>query len=202
VQVGADGTFTSPIVVPTYVGAGESWVFVAVLADAKVTAAPILITAAASNPTAVPAPPNNGVNVPVNGQFTRTNMYLIALEDNGQSGEMIGCNDSVIPVIVDIEPTVAPLTAVLNRMLGLNDQFYGESGLYNAFYQSDLSVQGINIVNRQAVINLTGTLQLGGTCDGPRVRAQLEKTALQYGTVDSVAISINGQSLDSILSGQ
>jgi hypothetical protein len=127
---------------------------------------------------------------------------LLALEDNGQSGEMIGCNDSVIPVVVDIEPTVAPLTAALNELLSLGEQYYGQSGLYNALYQSNLNVQGVDIDNREAIIHLTGNLQLGGACDNPRVLAQLEQTALQYATVDSVSITVNGQPLESLLSGQ
>ncbi len=151
--------------------------------------------------TATPTPAS-AVNEPGDGKFTRTQIFLIALEDNGQSGEMIGCGDSVLPVEVAIEPTVAPLTAALNKLLGLNEQFYGQSGLYNAFYQSDLSVEGIDIDQGTAVIHLTGTLQLSGACDNPRAQAQLEQTALQYNTVDAVSITINGEPLASILSGQ
>jgi hypothetical protein len=36
---------------------------------------------------------------------------------------------------------------------------------------------------------------VGGVCDEPRVRAQLEETALQFVTVDSVSIFVNGQPL-------
>jgi hypothetical protein len=197
-QSEADGRFSTQIAVPTYVEPGEQWLFVAEVENAKVIADPILI-ASASTPT--PAS-DAGVNEPVNGQFTRTYIFLIALEDNGQSGEMIGCNDSVIPVVVDIEPTVAPLTAALNELLSLGEQYYGQSGLYNALYQSNLNVQGVDIDNREAIIHLTGNLQLGGACDNPRVLAQLEETALQYATVDSVSITVNGQPLESLLSGQ
>lgn len=144
----------------------------------------------------------NGVNEPVNGEFTRTYIYLIALEDAGQSGEMIGCNDSVVPVVVEIEPTIAPLTAALETLLSIKEQYYGQSGLYNALYQSDLSVEGVDIDNSQAIIHLTGNLQVGGACDSPRVQAQLEQTALQYETVDSVMITVNGEPLESLLSGQ
>jgi len=197
-QAGADGRFSTQITVPTYVESGEQWLFVAEVENAKVIADPILITSAS---TSTPAS-DTGVNEPVNGQFSRTYIFLIALEDNGQSGEMIGCNDSVIPVVVDIEPTVAPLTAALNELLGLGEQYYGQSGLYNALYQSNLSVQGVDIDNREAIIHLTGNLQPGGACDNPRVLSQLEETAVQYATVDSVSITVNGQPLESLLSGQ
>ncbi len=127
--------------------------------------------------------------------FTRTNIYLVALEDAGQSGLEIGCGDSVIPVEVQFEPTVAPLTAALGELFALNERFYGQSGLYNALYRSDLAVERIDIVNGVASLYLTGQLQVGGVCDEPRVRAQLEETALQYYTVSEVRIYINGEPL-------
>ena len=132
-----------------------------------------------------------------NGQnlFTRTNIYLMALDDSGQSGMEIGCGDSVIPVEVTIEPTIAPLTAALNTLFGLDERFYGQSGLYNALYRSDLTVDRITITKGIATIYLTGQLQVGGVCDEPRVRAQLEETALQYYTVDEVQIFVNGEPL-------
>ncbi len=197
-QVDGNGRFTTQIAVPDYVTPGEEWVFVADVNNGKVIADPILIVGD-DGATAVPA---SGVNEPVNGQFTRTNIFLIALEDAGQSGDMIGCNDSVIPVAVEIEPTIAPLTAALETLLSLDEQYYGQSGLYNALYQSALQVEGVNIDNGKAVIHLTGDLQLGGVCDNPRVQAQLEQTARQYETVNAVAITVNGVPLESLLSGQ
>ena len=153
-------------------------------------------------PTLTPVPGDAGVNVPVNGLFTRTYIHLIALEDAGASGPAIGCGDSVIPVIVDIEPTVGVMTAAFNRLLSIKDQFYGESGLYNALYQSSLTLSGINIVNGVATVSLSGQLVLGGTCDAPRVQAQLEQTALQYSTVSAVNVLVNGIPLAEALSQQ
>ena len=132
-QAGADGRFTTEVTIPTYVEAGQQWVFVAVANNATVVANPILIE---ESDEIVSPPVEEGVNKPVNGLIGRTYMYLIAIEDGGQSGPQIGCNDSVIPVVIDIEPTIAPLTAAINRLLSLDEQYYGESGLYNALYQS------------------------------------------------------------------
>lgn len=141
-------------------------------------------------------------NVPVEGRFTQTGIYLIALEDAGDRGQLIGCDDSVVPVTVDIEPTQAPLTAALNRLLSIDEAFYGQTELYNALSRSDLSLQDVNILDGRATITLAGELLLGGTCDAPRVQAQLEQTALQYRTVDEVSILLNGQPLEDALSGQ
>lgn len=194
-QAGSDGDFTVEVQVPAYAESAESWVFVAQVDNGKVIADPIAINAAGQAPAA-------GVNEAVDGLFRRTNIHLIALGDNGQSGPLIGCQDSAVPVVVEIEPTVAPMTAAIRLLLAEKDQFYGQSGLYNVFYQSDLRLDGINLVDGQATIALSGSLTLSGVCDNPRVLAQLEQTALQYSTVDSVDITLNGRPLETVLSGQ
>ncbi|MFN2222305.1 MAG: GerMN domain-containing protein [Candidatus Promineifilaceae bacterium] len=193
-QAGADGRFTAQVQVPEYAEIGQAWVFVAEVDGGKVIAEPLAIVAAEQTPEA-------GVNQAVDGLFRRTNIFLIAIGDNGQGGPLIGCQDSAVPVVVEIEPTVAPMTAAIQRLLAIDSQFYGQSGLYNVFYQSDLQLEGINLVDGQATIALSGTLTLGGACDNPRVLAQLQQTALQYSTVDSAVITLNGQPLESVLQG-
>jgi hypothetical protein len=127
-------------------------------------------------------------------------IYLVAIGDNGVSGEMIGCGDSLVPVEVAIEPTVAVLRAALTALLNLAPEMtYGESGLYNALYQSDLHIESIDIVDRQAILRLTGTLVSGGECDIPRIEAQLSAIALQFSTIDTVTIYINGTLLQDVL---
>lgn len=133
------------------------------------------------------------------GPFTRSQIYLVALEDAGRSGQEIGCGDSLIPVTVTFEPTVAPLTAALGELFDIDSRTYGQSGLYNALYQSDLTVEGIDIVDGEALIALTGTLQTGGICDTPRIIEQIKQTALQYSTIDRVSVSINGTLLEDLL---
>jgi hypothetical protein len=126
---------------------------------------------------------------------------LIALEDNGVSGPAVGCGDSVVSVERSIAPTQAPLRAALNELLAIREQYYGLSGLYNALYQADLTVDNVTIdSNGLATIHLSGTLMLGGVCDGPRVQAQLEYTALQFSTVRSVQIFVNDVPLADLLS--
>jgi hypothetical protein len=194
IQSGADGRFTTQAAVPANAAPGEQWVFGATVNNATVLSTPILIQQPGQPDTGDGVGvPENGVNAPVNGLFQRTYIYLIALEDGGQ----VGCGDSVVPVVIDIEPTVAPMTAAYTRLLSIKDQFYGESGLYNTLYQSNLTLAGINIVNREAIVSLTGTLTLAGECDDPRYKAQLVQVALQYSTVDRVTIWLNGQVLTS-----
>jgi len=127
-------------------------------------------------------------------------IFLILLEDNGKTGKLIGCGDSVVPISVFIPRTQGVLRAAMEKMLSAKQQFYGETGYYNALYQSNLQVDSVTIEQGKAIVRLTGTMTLGGTCDAPRVEAQLEETALQFSTVTSVQILINGQPLEDVLS--
>lgn len=137
-----------------------------------------------------PQPPAPAGTMPVN-------IYMI-----GMGGGSVGCGDQVVPVRQDVPKTTAPLTAALNSLLSQKSQYYGESGLYNALYQSNLSIGSITRSGSDWTIRLNGKLQLGGVCDNPRVKAQLEQTALQFATVQSVKYYINGQPLDTLLSGR
>jgi hypothetical protein len=127
-------------------------------------------------------------------------IVLIELEDNGQSGPLVGCGDSAIPINVTVPPTQGVLRAALEKLLSAKQQFYGESGYYNALYQSDLEMASVRIEQGKAIIHLTGTIMLGGTCDAPRVEAQIEQTALQFSTVSEVAVFVNDVPLEEVLS--
>lgn len=188
----ADGRAETQITIPDFVDPEDRWVIVVTAEDL-----PVQAVSDEFDVTGRPTPSPPGGNL-----FTRTNIYLIAVGDEGQNGKEIGCGDSVISVEVEIEPTIAPLTAALEELLAIDTRLYGQSGLYNALYQSDLTLESVNIVNSTAVIRLTGTLTLGGVCDEPRVEAQLKETALQYTTVDQVSVFINGTPLDEVLGGE
>lgn len=151
------------------------------------------------NPDRIPA--GQRISIPGGSQppatTQRVNIYMIGLESGS-----VGCGDEVVAVRRDIQKTRAPLTAALNLQLAQKSPYYGESGLYNALYQSNLRIGSISRNGTAWTIRLTGSLVLGGTCDGPRVKAQLEQTALQFSTVKSVRYYVNGQPLESLLSGQ
>ncbi len=183
------GRVDTSMTIPAFVEPEDQWVIVVATQDhaTKAISSVLQVTGeAAATATAGPS-------------ISRTQIYLIAVGDDGQAGKEIGCDDSVVPVEIEIEPTIAPLTAALERLLSIETREYGQSGLYNALYRSDLSVEGINIVAGEARVALSGTLNLGGVCDNPRVKAQLSETALQYATVDRVSITINGTPLDDLL---
>ena len=127
-------------------------------------------------------------------------IYLIALDDNGISGKLIGCNDSVVPVEIMVDPGADALRAALDTLLGLKDQYYGQSGLYNALYQSNLQVDKIEIEPNELKVELVGTVMLGGECDNPRFGAQLTETVAQFAEGRQVKIEINDESLYDVLS--
>lgn len=142
----------------------------------------------------------NIVEPPENKTTEQVKIYLIAIDDQGKSDKKIGCGDSVVGVTKKITETDAPLRTALNELLSIKKQYYGESGLYNSLYQSSLTIDQVTITNSIADIRLSGQLLLGGVCDNPRVKAQLENTALQFPTVKSTSIFINNKPLDEVLS--
>jgi hypothetical protein len=147
------------------------------------------------------APPVTETTSVLNPTPQTVQIFLIALEDNGQSGDLVGCGDSAVPVKVQIPATKGVLKAALEELFSLKGRTYGESGLYNALYQSELRVDRVSIdAQGKAQVYLTGTLTLGGECDDPRVEAQINQTALQFSTVKEVSVFVNGQALQDALS--
>jgi hypothetical protein len=161
---------------------------------------PTLAMPTATQPQQVP--PTSAPPTSTTATEQMIKIVLIELEGNGQSGPLVGCGDSAIPINVTIPPTQGVLRAALEKLFSAKQQFYGESGYYNALYQSDLQVASVKIEQGKAIIHLTGTVMLGGTCDAPRVEAQIEQTALQFSTVSDVAVFINDVTLEEVLSSR
>jgi len=63
-------------------------------------------------------------------------------------------------------------------------------------------VEGIDLVGDTAIVRLVGAFQIGGVCDEPRVRAQVESTVLQFSAVRQTVIFVNGVRLEDLLGGQ
>jgi hypothetical protein len=143
--------------------------------------------------TLIPAATNTG-----SGQILK--IFLVAIDDNGKSGPLIGCGDSLIAVDVQVPQTVAVLRAALNKLLAIKSSTYGQSGLYSALYQSNMEIENLFIQDGVAYIYLAGELLQGGTCDSPRIEEQLKATALQFSTVQDVKIFINDKPLEAVLS--
>ncbi len=169
---------------------------------------PLIVSPTPTNTVPVPTLPQPTIPAPTSTSAVPTKtpgpqlveIFLIGIDDNGQGGKLVGCGDSAIPVQVEIAPTQGVLRAALEKLLSIKDQFYGQSGLYDSLFQSNLQVQSVTIDNGVATVQLSGTMQLAGECDNPRVEAQLVNTVLQFPTVTSVEIFINGKTLQEALS--
>jgi hypothetical protein len=133
-------------------------------------------------------------------------VYLAAPEGGPGPIGPIGCGNYLVPVVRgDIPPTETQrqIAYALTDLFSIKDQFYGQSGLYDALYQSNLAVQSVEIDGTgHATVNLTGSYLLGGECDDPLFRAQIEYTAQQFPGVSSVSVFINGAPIENILSGR
>ena len=163
---------------------------------ATTTLPPVVLTPTSVAETATPqgSPPGNQMVV-----------YLIAPEGGPGPIGPIGCGDYLVPVgRGDLPPTTTDrqIAYALLGLFSIREQFYGQSGLYNPLYRSNLGVQSVTIdANGHATISLSGDLVLGGECDSPRVQAQIEETALQFAITD-VTVLLNGQPLADVLSGR
>lgn len=156
---------------------------------------------APTQPPATKAPTKAATQAPTSAPSSKEAMiFMIAIGDNGAAGKKIGCDDSAVGVIVALDDPAAPLRSVMEQLLGVQSQYYGESGLYNTLFRSDLQLKSVTIKDGAADIYLTGSLTLGGVCDNPRVKAQFEETALQFSTVSRVNVYINNKNLLDLLS--
>ena len=131
---------------------------------------------------------------------TEVKLFFVLLNNQGESTASFGCGDSIVPVVREVAPTTMPLTAALTQLLSIKSQYYGQSGLYNSLYQSNLRLLHANVAQGIASVYLVGTLKLGGVCDDPRVEMQLTKTVLQFPTVKEAKIFINNIPLHEALS--
>jgi hypothetical protein len=192
-----------PFTTPTFFSPASATPIFTLTPPRVVTASlPPTATFTPEPPTSTPVPPTATLAPTATETLSNytVNLYLIALDDGGKAGTEIGCNDSLVPITVNIEPTTAVLRAALEKLLSIKSRTYGSSGLYNSLYQSNLSIESVGVQNGEAVLRLTGELVLSGVCDNSRVKAQLEEIALQFTTVNSVSVILNGEPLDEVLS--
>jgi hypothetical protein len=154
----------------------------------------IPLTALPDLPTA-PVPPPTAAAPPLTFQ-----LYLIALEDGGASGPLVGCGDSLIAVPQPLPPDAIPFPTALDALLTTPSN---PPRAYNALAQSALALESIDMTPAGVQqIRLTGELRLGGVCDNPRAQAQLEATANQFANGVPIEILLNGVPLSAALSEQ
>jgi hypothetical protein len=128
---------------------------------------------------------------------TTIKVFVIAVDDNGERGEKIGCGDSVLPITRKVDASKGHIRAALNALFSIGDQLPDD--FYNSLKQSSLSVDRIVLekgVSKTARVYLKGNLSIGGSCDSPRVEAQLRRTITQFPSVNKAKIFLNGAPLE------
>lgn len=178
--------------------------------SASVTASPTVTappsstppSSAAASPTATatetPTPEPTFTGFPE--QVAPLTVYYVAVGDNGISGPKIGCGDSLIATTTapvrftdQVGPSIGALLANKSRNIGM-------SGLVNVLYQSNLTYLGGELDGSTITIWLSGQFMLGGVCDIPRAKAQLEYTAMAASAATSAQVFVNGRPIDEVLS--
>jgi hypothetical protein len=121
-------------------------------------------------------------------------VYLVAVNDNGKKGIKIGCDDSLVAIQRKIKPTVAPLKAALEELLSIPHEYSKELGNY--WWGKNLKLKSVVINEGVATIHITGEgPYVGGICDEPRITEQIENTAMQFSSVNSVKVFVNDKPL-------
>ena len=117
--------------------------------------------------------------------------YFVLVDDGGRHGVRFGCNDSLVGAAGAGNTGDGRLKAAINALLGAEQP----ENLYNALGSSRLKFLSGSFDGTTVTVYLSGTLNPGGTCDTPRVEAQLTQTALEAVGAVKAAIYINGESL-------
>ncbi|REE04902.1 GerMN domain-containing protein [Citricoccus nitrophenolicus] len=135
---------------------------------------------------------------------TEATVYWVAM-DNLEGIEFPGCGDS------SLMESTAPVSGVgdvgdpsfveagLQVLLDQSEYEVG-SGLTNSLYQSELEVTEVSISGDTVTVDLTGTPISSGTCDDPRIIAQLENTALANAGVYAAQILLDGTPIQEAMS--
>ncbi len=98
----------------------------------------------------------------------------------------------------EVQYSEMPLTAALRELFSKKDIWMpGELAPGNFIAsQDELFFDKVVIENGVAKIYILGKVKLAGVCDDPRLRIQLEETALQFPTVQKVEFYLNGKKTD------
>ena len=132
---------------------------------------------------------------------SKVQVYVIALHDRGTQGRAAGCGDSVVPVDVDLPAPQPALEGALSALLTLQDGA-GNKDLYNALAHSPLKIDRIDRTGPEVRVYLSGYVELGGDCDGPRIVSQLTETALQFHDLQHAQFFLDGKPLQGLLPGK
>lgn len=119
------------------------------------------------------------------------------LFDMPTSGTKRGC-DNVVFIEREVGRSRAVLNATLTELFNYSENLGFLPGNF-LVTQKDLFFDKAIIEGGVAKVYLIGEIgPLGGVCDSPRINIQIEEAALQFNTVNSVEIYLNGEIFEMI----
>ena len=112
------------------------------------------------------------------------------------------CGDEIVWITAEVSATPAPLKATLNEMFNpTRDLGFSPGELGNiAAKQENLIFDGVLIADGVAIVSLSGEVSVDEDsevedCETSRLILQIQEAALQFDTVNSVQIFLNGDLL-------
>ncbi|MCX6734244.1 MAG: hypothetical protein NTX63_05570 [Candidatus Peregrinibacteria bacterium] len=147
----------------------------------------ISLTGCGQNPVPAPAPTqsqNTTTPPAATAQTNQTTVYMIKPDDNGASANSVkvGCGDSAVPVTTttisqyDAANPVASINAAILVIINMTANQFQAQNLQNPLASQQVTIQSVDQSGTQLVVHLDGQFSFGGTCEMPRVRAQIEET--------------------------
>lgn len=124
--------------------------------------------------------------------------YYVLLDDGGSGGVRFGCNDSLVGTRHAIPGAAEPLPTAMRALL--DGSAAPADGLYNSLSASTLEFLAGSFDGTTVTAYLAGTIRPGGTCDIPRIEAQLTQTAVSSVGAIRAEIYVNGVGLTEALS--
>lgn len=133
---------------------------------------------------------------------TKAQIFFILRNDNGASGELVGCGDTLAGQ--DLATTLENTTMeeAVTAQLAVKDETVTVNGqqLYNPLSRCDLTVNSIQEDDKGTVtMDLSGTVVGGSICDQIRMRTQLASCIWQYDGVKDVEITLDGVDFQTVL---
>lgn len=185
------GCFGGPAEAPATTGTSNSG---APSSSAPATTTPSTTQAPAQSPSET---------APATSPSTTTSaltIFYVALNDQGKSGPMIGCGDSIVATETGPVVYASQVEAAMSDLLDDKDAQHGQSGLMNALASSNLTYVSSSVSGDTVTVELTGELSSGGVCDDPRIIAQLTYTAMVAAEAGEAKILVNGIDINKYLS--